>query len=132
MLRIDALCGLAEVQAPIPDGISVLAAERWLLQRFENERCVLLLAPGLLGTATIDFDLDTYGTMPADYQRPMFGPTYQAALRLGEVEIQTTSYFDAVRAMKMLESVSPVAICSAAGGRTIFGLVPTIMTGIKI
>ncbi len=130
MIHIDALCGIGTVSAPIPDGISLLNAESFLRRRFEKQRAVINVC-GIYGTGELEFDLDTPGSMPADYQAPRSEPTYQAALNLTKVEIATRNYFEAVKVMRCISSAW-IDVSSAAGGNPIFSFGPSIITGVKL
>ncbi len=130
MLRLDAMACIGHVVSPVPEGMSVLAAERYLKDRFKHERAVLYVTPERIGTGIVDFDLDL--DAPADYQAPRFGVTFLVAARISDVAFQTLSYFDTIAIMRALESTAPFEVRSAAGGGPMFNVIATTLTGVRL
>lgn len=116
MLRVANLTGYGNVVAPLPADLSGFALDRWLRERFANQRAIVVLGPSHLATGDLDFDLR------GD----------EVAVAIDHLELPTKDRFEAMEAARRLGLIEPIPVRSAVGGGDIFQFITFSFCNVEI
>ena len=134
MLRIETLIGHGRLLAPVPVEFDVVAAERFIRDRFQHERVVLRsrwspTESEAVGTGKIDFDLTLEGIHENQWYQP--APSYLVGLKPTDIEIPARSLLHLAQLAAEIRQFE-FRIASAAGGESIFQAKTAIVVGVTV
>lgn len=124
MLQVDTIVARGVLLAPVPDTFDVIAAERFIGDRFKHERCVVRLMTSQIGTGKLGFELQPNG-------RDHSGVVYRVAIRLADLEIPASGLFEVGDLARAIHEV-PFLIASAVGGEAVFQVRADLVLGLKV